>query len=333
MKGLAFLGIPLDALRAYQASGGSQYTLATSGGQAIQQPALYAAQLQAIAQQQQQQQAAQLAAAVKQQQQQQQQQQQNFLNSIPAGYALVRTANGGYALLAQNTQASAASVQQQQQQQQQQYISFNAAGQGTGSAGRLPMAMLGGQGQQIVYQYANQSGMQGAPTQYIQVPANYGQQQASVGSSLLPGTNAAAAASQGSSFFEETAMRRRNPFLAYASQPSIQYIGAPSTSNASNSSAALSPSSSTLVSPQKQSAASATAAAIQQQQQYQYAYSQQQQSTANGSNAYYATMAQAQSQQQQQQQLAANALAQQQQQLNLISQVKHRGLERSSFFS
>ena len=137
---------------------------------------------------------------------------------------------------------------------------------------------------------------------------------------------------------EESVMTPKETFLAYATQSSIQYIGAPSTTNATNSSAALSSSSSSssgasaLISPQKQSAASATAAAIQQQQQYQYAYSQQQQSASNGSNAYYATMAQAQSQQQQQQQqqqLAANALAQQQQ-LNLISQVKHRTFLRSS---
>ncbi|CAF1292345.1 unnamed protein product [Adineta steineri] len=91
---IVYGGVSLDALRGYQtASGaaGSPYVLATQGGQTIQQPALYAAQLQAVAQQQQQQ--AQMAAAI--QQQQQQQQQQSLMSGIPAGCMLVRTANGG----------------------------------------------------------------------------------------------------------------------------------------------------------------------------------------------------------------------------------------------
>ncbi|CAF4394004.1 unnamed protein product, partial [Adineta steineri] len=162
--------VSLDALRGYQtasAAAGSPYVLATQGGQTIQQPALYAAQLQAVAQQQQQQ--AQMAAAI-QQQQQQQQQQQSLMSGIPAGCMLVRTANGGYALLAQSPTAAAAL----QSQGQQQYISFNAAGQPTVT--RLPAGMVGGQQQQqqqqqVVYQYAGQ------PTQYIQVPSNYAQQQ------------------------------------------------------------------------------------------------------------------------------------------------------------
>jgi preprotein translocase subunit YajC len=159
----------MDAFRGYQTgSAAAQYALAAQAGQTMQQPALYAAQLQAAAQQQQ---AAQYAAAVAQQQQQQQQQ-QNLINSIPAGYSLVRTSNGGYALLAQSQAATAAAMQPQVQQQ---YISFNAAGQPT--ATRLPAGMVGGQSQQVIYQYAGQPTIQASPTQYIQLPANYVQQQ------------------------------------------------------------------------------------------------------------------------------------------------------------
>ena len=147
--------------------------------------------MQALVQQQQQQ-AAQLAAVAAAQQQQQQQQQQSLLNGIPPGYTLVRTANGAYALLGQApTAASAAAALQSQtqaqlsqQQQQQQFIALNAAGQQTAAA-RLPMAMVGGQPQQVVYQYAGQPTIQAAPTQYIQVPANYAQQQG------LPSTTSA----------------------------------------------------------------------------------------------------------------------------------------------
>ncbi|CAF5025706.1 unnamed protein product, partial [Rotaria socialis] len=90
-------GISLDALRGYQAAAATNpMAFATHAGQNIQQSALYAAQLQAMVQQQQ---AAQLAAAA----QQQQQQQQSLLNGIPAGYTLVRTAGGGYALLGQSS--------------------------------------------------------------------------------------------------------------------------------------------------------------------------------------------------------------------------------------
>ncbi len=181
----------MDALRGYQTTAANPYMLATSAGQTIQQPALYAAQLQAVAQQQQ---AAQFAAAA-----QQQQQQQNLMNSIPAGYMLVRTANGGYALLAQSPTASAAAIQQQTQTPlgQQQYISFNAAGQPTAGAGRFPMAMVGGQQQQqIVYQYAGQPTMQAAPTQYYQLPANYAQQQQQLSTSPVMQTTTSAA-SQG----------------------------------------------------------------------------------------------------------------------------------------
>jgi hypothetical protein len=174
---LIISAVSLDALRGYQTTtaAASPYVFATHAGQTIQQPALYAAQLQAVAQQQQ---AAQLAAAAAVQQQQQQQQ-QSLINSIPAGYMLVRTANGSYALLAQSPTASATSIQQQAQTSlaQQQYISFNAAGQPTATGARLPVAMVGGQPQQIVYQYAGQPTIQAAPTQYIQVPANYAQQQ------------------------------------------------------------------------------------------------------------------------------------------------------------
>ncbi len=171
-------GVSLDALRGYQtATAAAPYVFATHAGQTIQQPALYAAQLQAVAQQQH---AAQFAAAAAAaQQQQQQQQQQSLINGIPAGYMLVRTANGGYALLAQSQTASTATIQPQAQQSlaQQQYISFNAAGQPTATSGRLPVALVGGQPQQIVYQYGGQPTIQAAPTQYIQLPANYAQQQ------------------------------------------------------------------------------------------------------------------------------------------------------------
>ncbi|CAF4065350.1 unnamed protein product, partial [Rotaria magnacalcarata] len=142
-------GVSLDALRGYSTgtTGASPYVFAAHAGQSLQQPALYAAQLQAVAQQQQ---AVQFAAA----QQQQQQQQQNLINSIPAGYMLVRTANGGYALLGNPTGASTAAMQPQAQASlaQQQYISFNAAGQPTATTSRYPVAMVGGQSQQLVYQ-------------------------------------------------------------------------------------------------------------------------------------------------------------------------------------
>ncbi|CAF4665818.1 unnamed protein product [Rotaria sp. Silwood1] len=287
-------GVQLDALRSYQtAAATTPIAFATHAGQTIQQPALYAAQLQAIVQQQQ---AAQLAAATAATQQQ-----QSLINGIPAGYTLVRTAGGGYALLAQSAQATTAAIQPQtqfvQQQQQQQYISFNAAGQATATASRLPIAMVGGQAQQIVYQYAGQPTIQAAPIQYIQLPTNYAQQQGL-------STNSAAA-------------------QAYINQSATHYIGTSqsATTNNSNGSSANSSSAviqsqptSTVISPQKQSAATATAAAIQQQQQYQHAYhpqqqqyqhayhSQQQQSSANGAstnNIYYAAMAQAPAQQQQ----------------------------------
>ena len=80
-----FSGIPLDTLRGYQTAtaAGSPLAFATSAGQTIQQPALYAAQLQAIAQQQQ---AAQLAVAAAAQQQQQQQ--QNLIGGIKVSVML-----------------------------------------------------------------------------------------------------------------------------------------------------------------------------------------------------------------------------------------------------
>ncbi|CAM4761475.1 unnamed protein product [Rotaria magnacalcarata] len=332
-------GVSLDALRGYSTgtTGASPYVFAAHAGQSLQQPALYAAQLQAVAQQQQ---AVQFAAA----QQQQQQQQQNLINSIPAGYMLVRTANGGYALLGNPTGASTAAMQPQAQASlaQQQYISFNAAGQPTATTSRYPVAMVGGQSQQLVYQYAGQPTGQATPTQYIQVPANYVQQQLSTSPIMQ------AAASTGSQ--------------AYTSQIPTEYIRIPQAANnnnnnnnnnnintasivsssnvATSSSSAQSQQASTLISPQKQSAASATAAALQQQQQYQhsqYAQHNQQQpvNSAHGANVYYAAIAQAQAQltaqvqaqqqQQQQQQVAAaySQQQQQQQQLNFISQMQY----------
>jgi hypothetical protein len=324
-------GVSLDALRGYQATtaAAAPYVFATHAGQTIQQPALYAAQLQAVAQQQQ---AAQYAAAA---QQQQQQQQQSLMNSIPPGYMLVRTANGGYGLLAQSSAASATTMQQQAQTPlaQQQYISFNAAGQPTTTTGRLPVAMVGGQPQQIFYQYNGQPTLQAAPTQYIQLPANYAQQQQQLSTSPVMQTTTSAA-SQG-----------------YTNQTATQYIGAPQPANNNNANLSSSNSSSvvpsstiatsssamqsqptaTLISPQKQSAASATAAALQQQQQYQhiqYSQQQQQQQSTNsphGTNVYYAAIAQAQAQlsaQVQAQQQAAFS-QQQQQQLNLMSQMQY----------
>ncbi len=195
----------MDALRNYQtANAAAPYMFATHAGQTIQQPALYAAQLQAAAQQQQ---AAQFAAAANQQQQQQQ---QNLMNSIPAGCMLVRTANGGYALLAQSSTAAAAATAMQQQAQtslaQQQYISFNAAGQPTANSARLSMAMVGGQPQQVVYQYAGQPTIQAAPTQYIQVPSNYAQQQQQQLSTSPIMQTAISAASQGSYIFRIKSM-------------------------------------------------------------------------------------------------------------------------------
>jgi hypothetical protein len=178
---LIISGMPMDALRSYQATtaAAAPYVFATHAGQAVQQPALYAAQLQAAAAQQQQQQAAQLAAAT---QQQQQQQQSNFISGIPAGCMLVRTSNGGYALLAQSPAAAAAATAAMQPQAQasygqQQYISFNSAGQPTATTARLPMTMIGGQPQQVVYQYAGQPTIQAGPTQYVQLSSNYAQQQ------------------------------------------------------------------------------------------------------------------------------------------------------------
>lgn len=173
-SGFSCLGLPLDALRGYQTANAATAPLmfATHGGQTMQQPALYAAQLSAAAQQQ----AAQLAAAAASAQQSQ----QSLINGVPAGCMVVRTANGGYALLAQaptaatmQSSASAALAQQQQQQ----YISLNAAGQPTAATARLPVAIMGGQPQQVVYQYAGQPSIQTAPTQYIQLPSNYAQQQ------------------------------------------------------------------------------------------------------------------------------------------------------------
>jgi hypothetical protein len=201
ISSLFILGVPLDALRSYQTTtaAAAPYVFATHAGQTIQQPALYAAQLQAVAQQQQ---AAQWAAVAAQQQQQQQQQhqqqqQQSLINGVPAGYMVVRTANGSYALLAQPQTASAAAAMQSQAQApfaQQQYISFNAAGQPTATSARYSVAMVGGQPQQIVYQYAGQPTMQAAPTQYIQVPSNYlsqQQQQLSTSPVMHTGTSAA----------------------------------------------------------------------------------------------------------------------------------------------
>jgi hypothetical protein len=79
---------------------------------------------------------------------------------------------------------------------QQQYISFNAAGQPTTTTGRLPVAMVGGQPQQIFYQYNGQPTLQAAPTQYIQLPANYAQQQQQLSTSPVMQTTTSAA-SQG----------------------------------------------------------------------------------------------------------------------------------------
>ena len=193
--------MPLDAFRTYQATtaAAAPYVFATHAGQAVQQPALYAAQLQAAAAQQQQQQAAQLAAAT--QQQQQQQQQQSLMNGIPAGCMLVRTSNGGYALLAQSPAAAATAMQSQAQTSlaQQQYISLNAAGQPTANAARL--AMVGGQPQQVVYQYAGQPTIQAGPTQYVQLPSNYAQQQQQQLSTSPIMQTATSVASQGLYYF------------------------------------------------------------------------------------------------------------------------------------
>ncbi|CAF4200989.1 unnamed protein product [Rotaria sp. Silwood2] len=301
-------GLSLDALRGYQtAATTTPFAFATHAGQTMQQPALYAAQLQAIVQQQQ---AAQLAAATAATQQQ-----QNLFNGIPAGYTLVRTAGGGYALLAQSPPATTAAMQSQaqfaqQQQQQQQYISFNAAGQPTATTARLPVSMVGGQSQSIIYQYAGQPTIQATPTQYIQLPANYAQQQGLSANAVMQTTNSAAA-------------------QAYITQAPTHYMSAPHSANTNNANGSSTNSTSvvsssgviqsqptsTVISPQKQSAATATAAAIQQQQQYQHAYHPQQQPSANGASAnniYYAAMAQASAQQQQQQQ-----------QLNLMAQMQY----------
>ncbi|UJR30346.1 hypothetical protein I4U23_017882 [Adineta vaga] len=338
---IVYGGMSADALRSFGStaagSAATSYVLTNHAGQTVQQPALYAAQLQAIAQQQQQhqQQAAQLAAFAAAQQQQQ----QSLMNGIPAGCMLVRTANGGYALLAQSPTAAAAALQAQAPLAQQQYFSINAAGQPTavsaGAGGRFPVAFVGGQPQQVMYQYAGQPTMQAAPTQYIQLPSNYAQQQQAhqqLSTSPVMQSTASAAAQ------------------AYTNQPTIQYISASQSANnsannsSSNSMSSMNPSgtllssspTSAMISPQKQSAASATAAALQQQQQYQHAQysttsSQQQQqqhqsvNTAHGTNVYYAAIAQAQAQytaQVQAQQQAA-MLAQQQQQLNLVSQMPY----------
>ncbi|CAF4384960.1 unnamed protein product, partial [Adineta steineri] len=175
----------------------------------------------------------------------------------PAGYTLVRTAGGGYALLAQSPAATNAAMQSQaqaqlaqQQQQQQQYISFNAAGQPTATTARLPIGMVGGQQQQqVVYQYAGQPTIQAGPTQYIQLPANYAQQQGLSTSPVMQTSNSSTQ-------------------QAYISQPPTHYISASQSANTNNSngSSANSPSvvssssvvqsqpTSTIISPQKQSA-------------------------------------------------------------------------------
>jgi hypothetical protein len=49
--------------------------------------------------------------------------------------------------------------------------------------------MVSGQSQQIVYQYAGQPTMQATPTQYIQLPANYAQQQGLSTSPVMQTTN------------------------------------------------------------------------------------------------------------------------------------------------
>ncbi|CAF1298683.1 unnamed protein product [Adineta ricciae] len=341
---IVYSGVPADAFRGFPTTAtasatGAPYVLAAHAGQAIQQPALYAAQLQAIAQQQQAVQLAAVAAA----QQQQQQQQQSFMNGLPAGCMVVRTANGGYALMAQSPTASAAAVAALQTQApltQQQYISINAAGQptamGATGAARVPVALVGGQPQSVFYQYAGQPTMQTALSQYIQIPTNYGQQQQQ---NQLPTTPTMQCVNSATS-------------QAYTNQSPIQYIGAPqaANNNVPNSSSAtvVSPSPTlqsqatpTITSPQKQSAASATAAALQQQQQYQHQYpsassqqQQQQQQAINGAygaGVYYTTLAQVQAQQQQ-----AALLAQQHQQLNLISQVPYatqQGISQQMYYA
>ena len=195
-------GTPLDSLRGYQTAtaGTPSYVFAAHAGQTIQQPTLYTAQLQAAAQQQQ---AAQLAAVAAAAQQQQQQQQQSLINGIPAGYMLVRTANGGIALLAQSSQASATPIQPRAQVPlaQQQYISLNAACQPAATTPRLPVAMVGGQSQQIVYQLAGQPTTQATPTQYIQLPTSLVQQHQLSTNPALQATTSAV--SQGSFFFLE----------------------------------------------------------------------------------------------------------------------------------
>ncbi|CAF1402718.1 unnamed protein product, partial [Rotaria sordida] len=251
-------GIPLDALRGYQTTAATtQNTFVTHASIAQRQQAI------------------QLAAVVAAQQQQQQ---QSLINGIPAGYTLVRTAIGGYALLAQSTAATPTTLQTQAHIQlapQQQYITFNAAGQPPVTTARIPVAVVSAQPQQIVYQYAGQSTIQAAPTQYIQLPANYIQQQGLSTSPLMQTIN-------------QTNTNNSNGSLT----------NSPSIISSSSSAMQFQPTS-TVISPQKQSAVLATAAAIQQQQ-YQHAYhrqQQQQQQNTNGTftnNIYYSAMSQAQ---------------------------------------
>lgn len=350
----------MDALRGYP---GGAAVFATHAGQTIQQPALYAAQLQAVAQQQQQQAAAQLAAVQQQQQQlqqQQQQQQQSLINGIPAGCMLVRTATGGYALLAQAPAATNSAALQAQAQSalgQQQYITVNANGQATAANGRMAM-FTGPGGQQMMYQYTGQPTIQAGPTQYIQLSNNAGQvQQHPLSTSPVLQTAG-----------EIDGIVHSDPYRfspsVYPSQTATQYLSAAQAaggnsagSTSTNGHNTIGPSApngsqiqptSTIISPQKQSAATATAAAMQQQQQYQHALSaqqqqqqqqhqqlqqlqQQQQQNANGAHGagvYFAAISQAQAQLNAQMQAQQTAFAfaqqqqqQQQQQMSFVPQV------------
>ncbi|CAF0963185.1 unnamed protein product [Didymodactylos carnosus] len=237
-------GVPLEALR-YQTN---PYAFATHAGQAGQQPTLYA---QLPAGNQTASQLSQMTTGVS----------QPGVSGIPPGYMLVRTANGGLALLGS---------QQVQRQQPQTAL---------GTQTRLPLTLNGGGlqygQQQVVYQYAAQPTIQAPPTQYIQLPAQYAHQQR-----LETSPVNTVAASQSTQQQQQHGRVTTTPqytatsqaqYVSVSSQPTLGQ----SSASASGSSALNSQVQSQQQSPQQKQTSSNTA--LQQQQLLTYAVQAQQQ--------------------------------------------------------
>ncbi|CAF0985287.1 unnamed protein product [Didymodactylos carnosus] len=198
---IVYGGVPLEALR-YQTS---PYAFATHAGQAVQQPTLYA-QIPAGAPGTSQ--LTQMATGMA----------QASVPGIPPGYMLVRTANGGLALLGS---------QQLQQQQAQTALATQSRLPLTFGAGGLQYGQ-----QQVVYQYAAQPTVQASPTQYIQLPSQYAHQQRLAASpvSTVAVSQSTQQSQHGVTTTPQYPATSQTQYIGTASQPTVGQSSTTSTS-------------------------------------------------------------------------------------------------------